>query len=127
MGLKALDIFVHLPDEACDFADDFGSYYTARPPTPLKIEPCKRIGAAIADSISASQRRPLQTLTMHFIKELSRFEHLFVDGETKVQLRRTNRDDAEMLGDEKYKMIELSEWRNAKYWNPGDLDALQFP
>lgn len=111
INVKRLDFFLHLPRSETDFSDRLTQNAMGTIPAPkINIKGSKKAAIVIADNISEIQRRSLQTLTLHFARtgEQDRAQpYLMI---AKMQLRRSNRDDAEHLGDEKYRFILKCDW-----------------
>lgn len=120
MNLKALDLYVFLPpDRETVFAP---KQLSSQIPGPgLNIEGTLKVIRLMADRISNTQPRPLQTLTMHMSSETQ------YPVEAKIQLRRDDRDSVGALRDQKYWVIKRCEWTKFDEWESDDLRVFDLP
>lgn len=129
IDLKALDLFIDLPQRETPFAAEHK--WNQYPFANLDVDGTHKAAASIADRVSNSQNQPLQFLTLH----ISRMVYCDIRGsvhkEAKMQLRRTDRDDAHTLGINKYKVIKKCQWRDnekvSEMWSPDDLRVFDLP
>jgi hypothetical protein len=125
MNLVKLDLFLHLPNEACDYSaelrqDAMGTI----PAPPLDRERSKKAANGIIKTISKAQtqppeclelhtvsnaqRRPLEWLTLHFTRTgySDRFQPYQMCAD--MQVRRSKNEEAE--GDEGYEVRGRQSW-----------------
>jgi hypothetical protein len=125
MNLLKLDLFLHLPNEACDYSallmqDPMGTI----PAPPLDKDRSRKAAIGIIGTISkaqtqppewlelhtvsSAQRRPLEWLTLHFTRTgySDRFQPYQMCAD--MQVRRSKNEDAE--GDEAYEVRGRQSW-----------------
>ncbi|KAF2186266.1 hypothetical protein K469DRAFT_573185 [Zopfia rhizophila CBS 207.26] len=111
-----LDIYLHLPGNATEFALAYRQDAMGTVSLPIiNVEATKKFAIALADEISAHQKGPLQKLKLHFARTAyaDRAQPFYV--EAGMGLKRSDRDDADTLGDEKYEVRGQYVW-HAPYW-----------
>ncbi|KAF2871511.1 hypothetical protein BDV95DRAFT_42328 [Massariosphaeria phaeospora] len=111
LRLRRLDLFLYLPTAATPFAAGLDQNATGTIPHPeLNAKALQSYAMDLADRISAAQKRPLQTLTMHLARTgfEDRAQPYLMEGE--FQIRRSERDDAEMMGEAKWTVEGKCSW-----------------
>jgi hypothetical protein len=114
--LQCLDLFLHLPTEATQFSDELiqNAMGTISPPD-LNVKGTKLVASLMADMVSAAQKRPLRTLNLHFGRTGYQDRGQAYLLAAKMQLRRSERDDADVMGEGKYECVHYC-WNN---WHAG--------
>jgi hypothetical protein len=109
MNLKKLQIFLHLPREACDYSAELKQDVMGNiPPPPIDRASSKKAAIGIIETISKAQERSLEWLTLHFTREgyYDRFQPYLMWG--NMQVRRSKDNNAD--GDNAYEVRGRQTW-----------------
>jgi len=117
LTLHTLALFIHLPGDANKFMEGYipaASTILLSPIPPLNVASAGRITTQIADGISEYQEQrgdqPLQTLHIHFSLRGNGGGTNLLGLRAELILDRNVKDDAKMLGDEKWEISGKHEW-----------------
>lgn len=123
MNLKVLDLHVSFSNDSDPIFAPLKTPDGSRNYN-LNVDCTLKTAYSIANSISNSQLRPLETITLHLY---SIGTYRSSTREAKVQLRRLERDDGNAEGMRNYQVIKRCEWRRHGMWDPEDLRVFELP
>jgi hypothetical protein len=105
MNLKKLDLFIHLPKDACAFSDKLSQdAYGRIPAPPLKKLESKEVAFRLMETIFQSQAHPLQWLTLHFTRTgfMDRFQPYLMSANLQARRSTKGAHDYEFRGQQKW-------------------------